>query len=47
MTWKWALLIVLSLLAALWIAWGMLKAINGIRFEIETLMHCLGGALRR
>lgn len=42
MTWKLALFIVLCIVAALLIVWVALKAINGIRFEIETLMRCLG-----
>lgn len=42
MTWKWALLIVLGILASTWAVWGFLKAINGIWFEIETLMRTIG-----
>lgn len=39
MTWKWAVVIVLAVLTALWIVWGMLKAVNGIWFEIEVLIR--------
>lgn len=42
MTWKWALLIVLCIVFAELVVWVSLKAINGIWFEIETLMRCLG-----
>lgn len=41
MTWKWALLIVLAIVAALLIVWAALKAINGIWFEIKTLMRTM------
>lgn len=42
MTWKWALFIVLCFVFAELVVWVSLKAINGIWFEIETLMRTLG-----
>ena len=41
MTVKWLVFIVLSILAALWIAWGALKAFNGIVYEIGVLRRFL------
>ena len=34
---KWLLLGVLAVVAALWIVYGALKAINGIAYELELL----------
>lgn len=41
MTWKWMMLIVLCIVFAELVVWVSLKAINGIWFEIETLMRAM------
>lgn len=37
MIWKWAMMIVLAVEAAAWLAYGALKAFNGILREVEIL----------
>ena len=41
MTWKWMMLVILSVLAAAWILYGILHAINGIAYEFEILMSTM------
>ena len=41
MTWKWLMMIILSVLAASWILYGILHAINGIAYEFEILMNAM------
>lgn len=41
MTWKWLMMIILSVLAASWILYGILHAINGIAYEFEILMDAM------
>lgn len=41
MTWKWLMLVILSVLAAAWILYGILYAINGIAYEFEILMDAM------
>ena len=41
MTWKWLMMIILSVLAAAWILYGILHAINGIAYEVEILMSTM------
>lgn len=39
MTAQWALLIILATVAALFIVWGALKAVNGIVYELRLLQE--------
>ena len=41
MTWKWMMLVILSVLAAAWILYGILHALNGIAYEFEILMSTM------
>ena len=41
MTWKWLMLVILAVLAASWILYGILYAINGIANEFEILMNAM------
>ena len=41
MTWKWALFIVLAIVAAELVVWVSLKAINGIAYEFEILINAM------
>lgn len=43
MTWKWLLLGAAAILASLFIAYGALKAVNGILREAEELLWRLKG----
>ena len=41
MTWKWPMVIILSVLAAAWILYGILHALNGIAYEFEILTSAM------
>lgn len=41
MTIKWLVFIILCVLAACWIVYGFLKALNGILYEIDILRNYL------
>lgn len=42
MTWKWLMLIVLALLAAMWIVYGAMHALNGILYEARLMRAQMG-----
>lgn len=37
MTWKWLLLIALSIVFSMWVVYGALHALNGIAYELRLM----------